>query len=466
MAPKRRPPGSGTIEWVEATSATPAHWKARIRYADGTRPWVHFAPEVSENEASLRAGSAAKTAKVEGWVSTPAPLSTSKPGSGKRETVHEWYERWIAWRKTKGVRTLRDDVSRYKWHIGPTIGAVYVDALTSDDLENVRDDLDRKILTGYIDPRGKQKKMKWRTAGNVWTIVTSIAGDMKSAKERSLRCRTVNLADGIEAPERGKKTAKPFLYPSEFLALVSDERIPLHYRRRYALATYLYVRLEELGALEWRDVDLDHGLVHVQRAEKSDGTMGPPKSGKARRVAIEPTLRPLLVAMFREADHDDDEARARTRVVPITQKNFSAANLRHYMERAIVGAKLHRRDELFDVAETSKLLGFHDLRATGITWRAVRGDAMQAIKEHAGHEDVSTTDGYVRVGSAMREEGFGDVFPPLPASILRAKEERSAGPGRWSRSPIEAPKCPNPKLLSHVPGAGFEPAHPSRDRRF
>jgi len=66
-----------------------------------------------------------------------------------------------------------------------------------------------------------------------------------------------------------------------------------------------------------------------------------------------------------------------------------------------------------------KRLGFHDLRATGITWRAVRGDAMQAIKEHAGHEDVGTTDGYCRTATNLRA-GFGNVFPALPAALLRA----------------------------------------------
>ena len=33
---------TGTVEWQEATSASPGHWKARIRLADGTRPWIHY----------------------------------------------------------------------------------------------------------------------------------------------------------------------------------------------------------------------------------------------------------------------------------------------------------------------------------------------------------------------------------------------------------------------------------------
>jgi integrase len=39
---------------------------------------------------------------------------------------------------------------------------------------------------------------------------------------------------------------------------------------------------------------------------------------------------------------------------------------------------------------------FHDLRASGITWMAVRGDDPQKIQARAGHTDFNTTQGYIR----------------------------------------------------------------------
>ena len=60
---------------------------------------------------------------------------------------------------------------------------------------------------------------------------------------------------------------------------------------------------------------------------------------------------------------------------------------------------------------------FHDLRATGITWCAVRGDAPLTIKQRAGHAAFTTTEGYIREAENLRD-GFGAVFSPLPATLL------------------------------------------------
>jgi hypothetical protein len=40
-----------------------------------------------------------------------------------------------------------------------------------------------------------------------------------------------------------------------------------------------------------------------------------------------------------------------------------------------------------------------------------------AIMQCAAHEDFATTQIYIRIAEALRE-GFGDVFPPLPQSLL------------------------------------------------
>ncbi len=64
---------------------------------------------------------------------------------------------------------------------------------------------------------------------------------------------------------------------------------------------------------------------------------------------------------------------------------------------------------------------FHDLRATGISWMAVRGDNALKIQRRAGHKDLVTTQGYIRTAEDNRA-GFGDVFPKLPAALLGEAE--------------------------------------------
>jgi hypothetical protein len=90
-----------------------------------------------------------------------------------------------------------------------------------------------------------------------------------------------------------------------------------------------------------------------------------------------------------------------------------AARLREYLQLAGVS-----RAELFVEAtdRTRKALTFHDLRATGITWMAIRGDDPLKISQRAGHAGFATTAGYIREAEAIRD-GFGDVFPSLPPAL-------------------------------------------------
>ena len=78
------------------------------------------------------------------------------------------------------------------------------------------------------------------------------------------------------------------------------------------------------------------------------------------------------------------------------------------------------RSELHEGTATRKALTFHDLRATGITWCAVRGDDNLKLKYRAGHKSFATTEIYIREADAIRE-GFGEPFPPLPQSLLEGK---------------------------------------------
>ena len=115
------------------------------------------------------------------------------------------------------------------------------------------------------------------------------------------------------------------------------------------------------------------------------------------------------------------------------QPDHMARLLRSWLKTAL-GDKL--RPELHQATATRKALTWHDLRATGATWMAVRGDDPLKIKQRCGHASFSTTEIYIREAEAVRD-GFGDVFPPLPDSLLKDDEssgESSGGRGRRAKS--------------------------------
>ncbi len=73
-----------------------------------------------------------------------------------------------------------------------------------------------------------------------------------------------------------------------------------------------------------------------------------------------------------------------------------------------------------EASKTRKPITWHDMRATGITWLAVRGDALPGIQGRAGHEGVETTMGYVRLKGNFAGDAFGAPFPALPLELLGA----------------------------------------------
>jgi integrase len=99
---------------------------------------------------------------------------------------------------------------------------------------------------------------------------------------------------------------------------------------------------------------------------------------------------------------------------------------------------------------TRKQLTFHDLRATGITWMALRSDEPIKIMRRAGHEDIATTMGYVREAENLMHS-VGEPFPPLPAALLVSSAESSEGPAHWAQLRESTYK-------TVASPAGFEPA--------
>jgi integrase len=253
--------------------------------------------------------------------------------------------------------------------------------------------------------------------------------------------RDDNPCANVAPPDRGIRLAKQFLYPSEFLALLACEDVALEWRRLIAIAVYLYPRAGELEALEWEDVELERGIVHIHRGidRERGGTKGT-KTGIARRFAVERAALPLLKVM-------NKEGAGVGRVARMPRMRDLAEGLRNFLQLAGV-----KRYELLHTDQTRKALTWHDLRATGITWMAIRGDDPLHIQHRAGHSSFSTTQGYIRQAEAVRE-GFGEVFPSL-ATLASSTEQSNP------RSNLDASQSWRRGIYSRKSAerAGFEPA--------
>ena len=396
------PPRTGHVKWhPPKPGEKQGRYRARIRLPNGKRAVCVFEPGPHSPEGLARAKEAAAATIEDLWASAgiEGGLIARKPKAAPvvaGETVEQWAMRWFADRAARGIQT-KVDHGRLRAHAFPLLRGKAIADVTRSDLEGIVEALDAKIASGAT---------KWKTTHNAWGVVSKMFDDAANAKTRSLRVRADNPAAGVRGPDRGARTLKQYLYPSELLAVVSHEDTPRSWARIIALGVYLQVRLGELEALEFDDVDLDRGTVLVHRAiNREDGTAKATKTDSPRRFQIEPALLPLLRAMHAEAG-------GQGRVIGLPSDTNHARALRTHLWNA--GA---RRVELHQPSRTRKMVTAYDLRATGITWRAIRGDDPLKIMAGAGHRSFATTQGYIREAEPMRE-GFGEVFPALPERLL------------------------------------------------
>jgi len=105
---------------------------------------------------------------------------------------------------------------------------------------------------------------------------------------------SVNPCDGVQLPPRGQEDVE-FLEVNELDALISalDEADAA----LYATAGHAGLRLGELLALRWDEVDLDGGTIQVERSwdHKSRQYVAPKSKAGRRTVPLSRTLRERLV---------------------------------------------------------------------------------------------------------------------------------------------------------------------------
>ena len=146
----------------------------------------------------------------------------------------------------------------------------------------------------------------------------------------------------------------------------------------YLTAAFTGLRLGELLALQWRDVDFAGEAIRVRRSYNVHGGVGTPKSGKVRSVPMVPDVATALARLSdRESFTGDDDL-----VFAGEAGGFHDATALGERYRAAL-----KRAEL-------RQLRFHDLRHTFGTL-AVRRAEVPAVQAWMGHADIQTTMRYV-----------------------------------------------------------------------
>jgi integrase len=153
----------------------------------------------------------------------------------------------------------------------------------------------------------------------------------------------------------------------------------------YIVAAYSGLRLGELRALRWVDVDFGGRKIHVRRNLPTRGRECEPKSGKVRSVPLIDQSARVLDALSRREHFTNDADRVFCNTTGGAIGDDDARNSFYAaLDRAKLGHLRKKHDPIV----------FHDLRHTFGTL-AVQAFPISDVQAMMGHADIQTTMIYV-----------------------------------------------------------------------
>ena len=254
-------------------------------------------------------------------------------------------------------------VKGYRWIVNsqllPAFGSLPIEALSTEMIEDK--------LGGTASSRQK--------------ALVLLHGILKRARKKyGLK---LNAAADVEKPPLKRSGDIQVYSPEEVWALVRAAASELD-AAIYLTAAFTGLRMGELLALRWREVDFAGSLVRV-RASYYAGALTTPKSGKVRAVPLAPDVAKVLAQLSRrELFTDDDDL-------------VFAGETGSYLD----GSALRRRYKVALAEARLRPLRFHDLRHTFGTRMIAKAD-IRRVQEWMGHADIQTTMRYLHF--APREE--------------------------------------------------------------
>jgi integrase len=420
------------------------YYRGRIKLADNSFARITLEdPQLHSKTGALDAVAAAQEIEDEGHAIYNAKIAkiakneaTAADAAG--ETCDQFFKRYHAYAIELGQTNAKKKRTCWTKWIAPLIGPKPMVLVTKNDIEDIRDALDVAIAAwtknGGKSSGKKGREISGKTATNVWTALTSSFKAATSSKRRDLRVLDgkPNPCLGVEPPGDStsrKVRRKTFIYPREAVALLACKTIPRDWREVYAIALYTYLRPGELRVLTWSDVDFDAGHINITKAwDYQDEKIKPPKTANGvRSVPIEASLLPLLERMKEDAGEDSASAL----VVPRLSA-FGEDHLAEQFRRHLKLAKVDRV-ELHTSTLTHVQGNFRSCRDTGITWLAMTGLGVDKMLRRAGHDDVNTTMGYVKLAEDLSGK-LGTPFGPLPERLLES--ERSTFGSTLGKVPL------------------------------
>ena len=320
-----------------------------------------------------------QTQKLDGTLGEPTKL-----------TVTQFLDRWI---EDSAKPTIRESTYEnyrvmIRLHIVPYLGGVLLSKLTPAHVQGMQS----RILNTGVSPRTCQLARKILHHAIEWGMVPR------------------NVCDAVDAPRVPKRPMKTFTPEQAFRFLKEAEQDRLS--AIYVLAISAGLRMGELLALQWQDIDFDAGTLSVQRGlveVNGKQLILEPKTAKGRRLVDLPRF--AVDALLEHRKRMVAEGHARIPWVFCTKSGELLCKT-HVRSRSYMRI-LKRANQKFTeqaekkgvIPELLPIIRFHDLRHTAATIMLSQGVHPKIVQERLGHSTISMTlDTYSHVLPTMQKE--------------------------------------------------------------
>lgn len=300
-----------------------------------------------------------------------------------KETLHSFLTRWLedTAKPRLRPRTYAGYAQHVQGNLDPLLGHIQLDELTPQHVQQL---MAAKTAEGLAP----------RTIGYMRAVLRAA---LNNAQRWGLISR--NVATLVDLPRGSRREATTFSSAEARTFVTAAKKNPIGHVFTVGLAVGL--RLGEVLALGWEDVDLKAKTLRVRRAlqRQKDGVhFVDPKTDRSRRTISLPDF--VVVALQRQK---------------VAQKKARLAAGSNWVESGLVfvttiGTALDERNvrrEFKAILESANLptIRVHDLRHTCASLLLVQGVHPRVVMETLGHSQISITmDTYSHVMPALGAE--------------------------------------------------------------
>jgi integrase len=343
----------------------------------GTRRWRTVDGNLEAAEAAL--------------VEVRSKLNRGERVAPSRLTFDEAADLWFAG-KNVAERTRERYESNLRLYLRPRFGRRRVSAITVDDVAALIADMQADGKAGW-------------TQRNVLTTLSGFYTWASSPRRGHAPANPVSQLERDERPKVRKRMGR-VLQPAEIRALLASTTSD-RYRALLATAIFTGLRLQELLALRWQDVDFAASEIRVRnQLSRKDRRLVELKTDAAARDV---TLRAELARLLKE--HRMRSLYKRPQDFVFATEAGRPLGWRNVERRAI--------DAAYAAAVKAKRLPvdrpkpvMHDCRHTFGSMLVAEGRDVYSVKRMMGHANVSTTiDVYGGEFDRQRDRRAGEQAP-------------------------------------------------------